>query len=124
MPSVLSRLFALQTSSNHIHIGLSLCNRHPGFEPCNHAEKVTAAIQMNRLSNGHPKLRAFARYRIERKLELRRHDADNGVTLIIQCDIPSDHALVSAKATLPKTVTQNYNTIRAGSIFFGQECAA
>src|SRR5262245_48430730 len=124
MPRVVGGALALQPSGDRVHLCLGLRERRPGFEPRDHAEKMTATIKMYWLGNGRPKLWRFARQRAWRKLELWRHDADHRVALIVQRDVLTDNALISAEATLPEIVAQDHNAISARPILFGQKGAA
>src|SRR5215211_7565217 len=88
----------LESSSDRAHLRLRLGQRHAGFEFCKNLEIV--AVSTSNLfgseSNRHPNLIVT-----RRKLEPRRHDADDGVDFSVQSQRLANNSGVTAKSAMP-----------------------
>src|SRR5579862_8759260 len=71
-------------------------------------QSVSPAIRLLRKWKGEIEIKVAARSKDVGKIERGREDAHYGVRCIIQREASADDAGVGSKASLPKTVTQQY----------------
>src|SRR5436853_1345694 len=63
----------------------------------------------------HPDLGVF------RKLEIRRHDADDGAGLVVDRDHPSDNRRIAGVEAFPDGIAEENDAAGTGSVFVGAE---
>ena len=95
----------------------------PGFEPCDHRERVAPAAHVVE-DGGQEHLDALARCEHRGEVEARRQDADDGVRGVVDGDGAADDGRVTAEAPLPEPVREQHDLRAIGRDLLGRERAA
>src|SRR5439155_11523685 len=95
-------------------LGIGLSDRDAGPESRDQRERSPVAmIGVQQRRHRYPDLGCF------RKLEIRRHDADDGAGLVVDGDHASDNRWIAGVEPLPDGVAEESDAARTGSIFVG-----
>ena len=105
------------------HVLACPIERHPGFHPRHHLQKVAAALELNGLGNRGPEIRKNS-VRSARKREAWRHDADHLERPVVQLDRPADESGVSAEAIAPEPIAQDHDLSIARNVLVRPERTA
>jgi hypothetical protein len=110
----------LEPGGDGTELAFDLGDAHTRFETAHHVEEMaqdTGLVGCH--AHRHPDLRIVG------KLVTARHDADDGVDLVIESDRGAQHLVAATKVALPQVVAYDHHSRRGtGAVLFGQDAAA
>src|SRR5262245_44906159 len=109
---------------DRFHISLSLLKPNARFQASDHVESFPLALirpdHFGRRRARHNDFNLLG----AKISEARWHDADHGVTFVIQGDALAEDLRITAEASLPQTIIHNHYSVIARIIILRQEDAA